>query len=431
MESAVSSQGEHISSLESVVSSQQDDIAYLMDLNQEGEVNMKKLAQEMDELRQREIMANGLAMTDPEPQPTVTIAPETEINNPKSIIQNPDTDISDQSLETDLLTKLTERLNALEGLVLGMQDELPEPFIASSSSNPTSLIDNPISNIQNPTSSIENIEATVSAELVLLETNEDIDDILNSKLDLDLSAFIATSSADIATNSAYLNTYLSHQLKSEDYSKIENQPSIINSLSITTDLLVGSLAISGTTNSISTLSSPLLLQTSPLAGNIEAFNRKIVLTNSGDIEIVGTLTAQKVKTAEIEADKAVAREAILGKVNIATTSAELDRLNTITSFNLSSSEATESANGRIGSLAEVVVAKEESPSIGTGTIKLTRTKAFIQNTSVTKNSKVFITPLSVTTSPISVIDVKPGIGFIAAIPTESDQEIEFNYWIIN
>jgi uncharacterized coiled-coil protein SlyX len=415
MESAVSSQREHISSLESVVSSQQDDIGYLMDLNQEGEVNMKKLAQEMDEIRLATAQNQELGFMIQESEDQTTFAPtptlvventDASSNNPTSTIQNP---------ESDLLTKLTERLNALEGLVLGMQDELPEPFVASSSSEPTFLIDNPISNIQDLRSSIENIEATVSAEL--LDNGLEISDF---RFDILKDLEMLSETLSLATQSATLSQQTMELTGDNSDATLENlivaNKAQVYDLNIAGKLTTGFVEIDGIAGTISTVMQPLQLQTNPLAGNLEVFNRKIVMTTGGDIEIQGTLRAEKVEAKEVKAIEGQVEKLLVGRLQIATESAQMPIDTTSVEQPVAPSEEG-SVNG---------------PSIGKGVMKEGRRRVLVRTKAVTENSSVFVTATSSTGGQSLYVEtIRPGLGFYAEVDEDLDQEVKFNWWVVN
>ena len=84
--------------------------------------------------------------------------------------------------------------------------------------------------------------------------------------------------------------------------------------------------------SISTLGTDLYLQNSPLSGNLDLFDGKVVITNNGDLTTIGTLTAKKIRTNELT----------VGKVLVATDSAEL-MADSVQRTASSSAEATPSA----------------------------------------------------------------------------------------
>ena len=67
-----------------------------------------------------------------------------------------------------------------------------------------------------------------------------------------------------------------------------------DTLAATNKILTGMLSIGGVNNEITTVNgSSLRLQTGFAAGNIEAFNQKLVLTSSGGIVAADTISANK------------------------------------------------------------------------------------------------------------------------------------------
>jgi hypothetical protein len=194
---------------------------------------------------------------------------------------------------------------------------------------------------------------------------------------------------------------------------------ILNNVGITGKITAGIIEIDGLAGTISTIVGPLQLQTNVLAGNIEAFNRAIVMSPEGNITITGTLTADKVIANEIETQDLTATGAILGKLTIATDAAQLATSSALveTGYDLTLPEATESATF--------------TPSIGSATFPAQQTLLLVENPTITEASKVFITPVGIVNQVISVVEVIPGEGFVVGIPKPTSKPITFNWWIIN
>jgi hypothetical protein len=71
-------------------------------------------------------------------------------------------------------------------------------------------------------------------------------------------------------------------------------------------------------------------------------------------------------------------------------------------------------------------------TIGTGTLPARQTQVTISTTKVTSNSFIYLTPI---TNPdnhvLYVISKNPGIGFTVGINTSYNQNLDFNWWIVN
>jgi excisionase family DNA binding protein len=218
---------------------------------------------------------------------------------------------------------------------------------------------------------------------------------------------------------------------------IVSDTTTLHDVGITGTLTTGFIEIDGIEGSISTTIVPLQLQTNQLAGNVEVFNRKIVMTPDGSINLGGTLTAQKVVAKEVVTESTTTENLILGRINVATSSSDLLPTSVSTSSSQLATQTTDDQDGAsqqnttydIQNTSENTVAF--SPSIGTSILPDRRTKLFVRNNSITAQSKVFVTATSLTTSPLSVIEVKEGLGFTVATAEPSPSPVEFNWWIIN
>ena len=110
-----------------------------------------------------------------------------------------------------------------------------------------------------------------------------------------ISAQLLNLSISEATESALLTT--AHSLTVEDELNVLGA-STFSDISITGNITSGLLSIDGLNGSIQTLSEPLKLQQNALA-NLEVFGGKIILNTSGNIEIIGKLTAKEVETQQL------------------------------------------------------------------------------------------------------------------------------------
>jgi excisionase family DNA binding protein len=77
------------------------------------------------------------------------------------------------------------------------------------------------------------------------------------------------------------------------------------------------------------------------------------------------------------------------------------------------------------------LAKYSLSAIGTGAIPPAGTQVLIENPAVLAHSKVFITPTLSTSQVITLTQLLPGQGFIAAIAKPTTTSLSFNWWLIN
>lgn len=239
--------------------------------------------------------------------------------------------------------------------------------------------------LADPTTASLSAEIALSSPADLTAIRSDLDLVMSNLELLNTAVFTASGAATVSdsTSSASL---------------IVSGDTVLNNVGITGTLTAGFITVDGLSGTITTIAEPLRLQTNVLAGNLEVFNQQIVMTPEGNITITGTFTAQKVVT----------QEALVGKLSIATDSADLASL-----------PQTASASGSF------------SPSIGSATLPANQTLLTINNPSVTAQSKIFITPTTLTSQVLSVMQILPGEGFVIAIPSTSSEPITFNWWLIN
>ncbi|MEL7666402.1 MAG: tail fiber domain-containing protein, partial [Candidatus Shapirobacteria bacterium] len=178
-----------------------------------------------------------------------------------------------------------------------------------------------------------------------------------------------------------------------------------NSAYIADLFTVGQIALKN--NILETTADTLYIQPSGL-GNINILNNRLVLTADGNIAIngnvtvTGSLTAGLIKAEEIEAKKLTA-----GKINVATSSAVLGLATT-------SPDATSSA-----------------ATAGTITLSTGQTEVIINNSQLTPNSMVYLTPNGSTQNQVPYIKNKNDTNFTIAIDTALDHDVNINWWLIN
>jgi hypothetical protein len=392
---------QQVANLENKVDDQQDQISTLFALNTDGEINMKKLAEEMEEIRLTQVHSNKTQDTS-DKQETNTNNQEANVET----IQYTESSIQEDTEAGDLLATLIQRLDELEGLVLGTTDTLPEPFVATVSGEIES-IEYSAEGIQE-----EEVEATVSAEL---DTEIEFEEADISAIRSDIE--LLTQTISLATESAVLSQQTLELTGENNQATLENLTvagkAQVYDLNIAGKLTTGFIEIDGIAGSITTVMQPLQLQTNPLAGNIEAFDRKIVMTSNGDIEIQGTLRAEKVETKEI-----VAQSAVLGKVEIATESSKLQ---------ISSDKQNSITNDQTDITSTISQA-----SLGKAVLKEGRRRVLVRTSALTENSSVFVTATSSTGGQsMYVEDIIPGRGFYAEVDEVVSEDLGFNWWVVN
>ena len=157
----------------------------------------------------------------------------------------------------------------------------------------------------------------------------------------------------------------------------------LTDLGVTGNINAGLLSINGLDPStgsgqagatINTLSGNLYLQSLGLGG-IDILNGKITIDTKGNIEVAGTITASK--------------------INIDTKD-------------------------------------KESASIGSGVIAASQTSVAISSTSATENSKIFVTATTPTGKQSLFVSKKTaGVGFVVAIEQSYNEDITFDWWVVN
>lgn len=144
-------------------------------------------------------------------------------------------------------------------------------------------------------------------------------------------------------------------------------------LGVVGDMSVGQLVVRGNESAINSLALPLQIQSEATA-EIQLMAGKVVIDTSGN------LTVQKEITAK--------------KYNVDTTD-------------------------------------ENAASIGKGTIKIGETEVIIKSSSVTSKSNIFLTPTIETDQPLAVVEKIDGKSFKVKIVKEAEEDIGFNWWIVN
>jgi hypothetical protein len=276
-----------------------------------------------------------------------------------------------------------------------------------------------ISNTTNTTNTTNNsIEASSSAQTSSSELLTSNFDLQNDPLFKDLSDKVGVLEARInnlaeTTLSASTSALLSSDVMLNSFQDLDSElrqndkeatisgtlavlgRTTLNDLGVTGNINAGLLAINGldditsevcrgrnTTSevetcvgsTINTLSGNLYLQNRGLGG-IDMLNGKIVIDTKGNIEVSGTITAEKI--------------------------------------NIDTKDNT-------------------SASIGSGILKALETSVTISSTSATKDSKIFLTSTTPTGRQSLFVKKKTaGVGFVVAIEDPYESDITFDWWVVN
>ena len=242
----------------------------------------------------------------------------------------------------------------------------------------------------------------------------------------------STWDSSIATDSANLdldNLTLNDNLVVGAMLTVNGQ-TMLTSANISDILTVGQIALAD--NILETTSDNLYFQPSGL-GTIHFLNDRLVLnsdgavTINGNVTINGSLVANLLKTDEIETKKLTAE-----KINIATESA----LPIIASD--ASGSATATASAELASNA----------TVGAITLAAGQTEVILNNSRLTNNSMVYLTPTGSTNNQVVYLKSKfisptPSViasdsaaisvpsSFTIAIDQALDHDITVNWWLIN
>jgi len=227
-------------------------------------------------------------------------------------------------------------------------------------------------------------EGTASALLAEIEKTSNQIASLNNQVaflqtQMDLFAWDSTASAVLgeATSSAALRQ--TEDGLSLDQSLVLYQDlnvlgkTTLADLGVTGNLQAGLISINGLEGAISAVGSVLKLQTLPGSGSLDVFNGQIIISPEGDIEIKGTVSADRVEAKEFS---------IKG-------------------------------NG----------------SAGTAVISKGETAVTIETKSLNENSLIFITPFKI---PVAVaVERTSENQFEVRINEPQEEELKFSWWIID
>jgi hypothetical protein len=236
------------------------------------------------------------------------------------------------------------------------------------------------------------LSATDSTRLEVLtgkvdSNTSEIDILKSSILDLksktaSLEAELVTYSLTLITNTASSAAELSLESLDATDMTISNNLSVggrttLSDVGVTGAMNIGLLSIEGLSENgfatLNTSAGPLKIQSDGING-IDILNGKIVIEPNGNMKVDGTVTVKK--------------------------------------LNVDTEEVA-------------------SASLGEAILPVGDTKVTINTTSVTEDSKIFVTPKTKSSLPLSVTGQENGTSFTVELALPADKDIKFNWWIIN
>lgn len=175
---------------------------------------------------------------------------------------------------------------------------------------------------------------------------------------------------------------------------------LLSRTTIAGSLLVDGLVTIGP-DGVETVGSPLFIQKNRLA-SLNLMNGALIIDTNGNIQVSGNVNALGDLTVN-------------GEIHASTISGSFRKL-------LITNPPISSESGHYVSHA----------TTGTSAIVSDLTQAFIATAEVTEHSLIYITPLSSTNNEVLYIQkIYPGQGFTVAIDEVVDEDIRFNWWLIN
>ena len=263
------------------------------------------------------------------------------------------------------------------------------------------------------------VNATISGTLTANQIDSPEIESLNSRFQI-LDSNYATASAILADIQSKYSQYDS--LSTADLStqnatisastSLDSRFNILYSKQVITDDL--SVNNSLLTNSINSNTGDLYLQPTG-TGAINLLAGLMTLSPDGQVTINGTLNLvatnpfEKLLTIYNESGELVSSIDASGSAQFKTLIAD--------SLTIATSSAQSASGG--------------NASIGTATIASGSAEIVISNSNITPTTLVYLTPLSNTFNQVIFVKSKTeNQGFVVAIPTAIDTDIQFNYWLI-
>lgn len=239
--------------------------------------------------------------------------------------------------------------------------------LATTSASTSATMTDPMSQLGATVSLLQTQYASLSAQMNKLSK---IDDLSNriAALEKNVPLFSASSSGSVLGDAT-----ISGQLS-------VTGKTLLSDVGITGKVTMGLLTIDGLNEndatpaaSINTTSGPLKLQSLAING-IDILNGKITIDVDGNMKTAAEITAKK--------------------------------------YNVNIEDV-------------------KSASLGEATIPAGESKIEVPTTTVTKNSKIFVTAESLITQPLIVTEKKEGKSFTVQMTSPSSIDVKFNWWIVN
>ncbi len=80
----------------------------------------------------------------------------------------------------------------------------------------------------------------------------------------------------------------------------------------------------------------------------------------------------------------------------------------------------------------IEVVEEDAPTIGQAMLPAGETELEVETRGVEENSRIFLTPQAgiALEHPLTILEILDGISFLVGIPEALDQDLKFNWWIV-
>lgn len=225
---------------------------------------------------------------------------------------------------------------------------------------------------------------------------------------------------------------------------------LTNSLTVLGNTLFGKTSIAGGltvdgslslgAQGLQSLGDTLYLEQNKM-GPIDFMNGALRIDTNGSVTASGNFTVQGVLGATTITPNAL--DLTIDLTQVGSNSASFGSL-LVKGSTLVSGDITASGTGRFNRITSPILETSkllftstgESNSLGMGTIPAGFTGMKILNNSLTPNSRVFVTPITVTTLPISVTDVIPtttslGGSFTVETSAPVPHDLDFSWFIVN
>ncbi|MFC1625941.1 LamG domain-containing protein, partial [Patescibacteria group bacterium] len=303
--------------------------------------------------------------------------------------------------QTDIAIKLGS--DATPSGKLAIQNTLGEE-VASIDSSGSAVFEGTVSSNGLDINGQASISGTLYADSIKSQSLDDIQNLLHQvQEDQDLLAQAANWSVNTSTDSAYIKSIAAENLFVTDVAAVTSL-SVTNSVTIGDDLIIQSWEEGGLGTSIDTLRTPLSLQALAMAP-IEIMAGRIKIDINGNMTISSNLTI----AGDLEVKgKSKLKDVELTKLTIAAQS-------TPSSVLSASSSAVINSNATAGSA--IILA---------GISEIT-----INNSNITDNTLVYVTPTSTSKNNVLYVKSKESGKFVVGFTDPLDIDVQFNWWVVD